>query len=378
MILKSLDSTYLITHRYGWNKIIAELYKNCKEIDITLVHFMDKYFNAWFDQDKIIEWNDTNLYFKNKDTYYNISKDEDNFIFFKENGLYYVIRWDSVYNEFKLVRGALIQFYKKKYNVESIKSPWYGILHYPEFTKEMNFSSLESSNNIVNSDTFIESKKYCKGIIVLSNHCKQYLSNIIPDIPVHVVYHPTDTECNQFNMKLFINNKNKKLIQLGYWMRKHDTIYKIKCPEYLTKYWLPGGYYWKEMTYNIYGKEAADNMLNSSDVIIKMYLSDEAYDELLTCNIGIVDVFNSSANNSILECISRATPIFAKYHPAIIEYLGNNYPLYFNTIEDINNLLNSENLFSYINDSVIYLKSLDLHKFKISTFINSVKNIINS
>ena len=103
MILKSLDSTYLITHRYGWNKIIAELYKNCKEIDITLVHFMDKYFNAWFDQDKIIEWNDTNLYFKNKDTYYNISKDEDNFIFFKENGLYYVIRWDSVYNEFKLV-----------------------------------------------------------------------------------------------------------------------------------------------------------------------------------------------------------------------------------------------------------------------------------
>jgi hypothetical protein len=168
---------------------------------------MDKYFNSWFDMNKTIIWNDTNLIFKNKDTYYSISKDNDAFIFYN-NGLYNIIQWNEIYNEFKLIRGGLLQFYKKKYNVESIKKPWYGILHYPEFTKEMNFPSFESADNIIKSDTFIESKKYCKGIIVLSNHCKTYLSTLISDIPIHVVYHPTDMECKQFNIKAFIPIKH--------------------------------------------------------------------------------------------------------------------------------------------------------------------------
>jgi hypothetical protein len=377
MILKSFDSTHLLTHRYGWNKIITELSLSCSDNDVTLVHFMDKYFNLWLDTPKNIKWNNLEFKFKIKDTYYRISGDEDSFIYYDTDGLYHIIQWSNEYNEFKLVRGGLIQFYKKKYNIESILTPWYGILHYPEFVEEMNYTSYESAENIIKSEAFAESKNFCKGIIVLSEHCKNYIKSVIHDIPIHVVYHPTELdECKQFNIQTYLDNTEKKIIQLGYWMRKHDTIYNINAPSSFSKWWLPGGSYWKEMMYAIYGKNKASQMLESSDVTIRMYLPNEVYDELLSCNICLVDVFNSSANNSILECIARCTPIFAKKHPAIVEYLGIDYPLYFNSVEDINRKLNSDDFITDIIYTYLYLRNMDKTKFKLSTFINSIKSII--
>lgn len=49
-------------------------------------------------------------------------------------------------------------------------------------------------------------------------------------------------------------------------------------------------------------------------------------------------MFNSSANNTILECIARNTPIIVRTNPAIVEYLGENYPLYFESLNDLNKL----------------------------------------
>lgn len=63
-------------------------------------------------------------------------------------------------------------------------------------------------------------------------------------------------------------------------------------------------------------------------------LDNESYDELISKNIVFLDLFDSSANNIIMECISRNTPILVKKLPAIVEYLGEEYPFYFNTLEE--------------------------------------------
>ena len=54
--------------------------------------------------------------------------------------------------------------------------------------------------------------------------------------------------------------------------------------------------------------------------MIKMleYLKKYEYDELSTKNIVFLDAFKSSANNTLLKCISRNTPIFKSNHPAIL------------------------------------------------------------
>ena len=53
MLIININNDYLLTHRYGWHKIMHELI-TCINSDIILVDFMDKYFNLWFELPKIL------------------------------------------------------------------------------------------------------------------------------------------------------------------------------------------------------------------------------------------------------------------------------------------------------------------------------------
>lgn len=74
------------------------------------------------------------------------------------------------------------------------------------------------------------------------------------------------------------------------------------------------------------------NTLNKN---VKMYYTKtfEEYDELLTKNIVFIDLFDAASNNTIVECIIRNTPIIVNKVGGVSEYLGNNYPLYFDDIK---------------------------------------------
>jgi hypothetical protein len=39
-------------------------------------------------------------------------------------------------------------------------------------------------------------------------------------------------------------------------------------------------------------------------------------------------LYGSAANNAVIECIARATPIIINPLPSVVEYLGADYPLY--------------------------------------------------
>ena len=380
MIIKNIDIEYLMSHRYGWHKIIEELNKTVNS-NIILVDFMDKYFNLWFELPKIINYNNITYNFINKDVYYHINDNnkEDIFVYYDKFNLYHIFKWYSEYNEFKLLKGDLINNLKKKINSDIINSDWIGILHYPEFISDMNYDSYESFENILKSNTFLESIKYCKCIITLSKYLKDYIYNILIkhnyNILIKVIYHPTDFNCKLFKYKSFIRNKKKKIIQIGFWMRKSNTIYNIESTKYI-KYWLPGGKYWKEMFCKIYDNH--NEYLMNKSVNIKLNLNNEEYDNLLSNNIILLDVFNSSANNTVLECIARNTPLLVCYHPAIVEYLGINYPLYFNSIKELNNIIESKNFNKKIKKSHLYLKNMNKDKFKINYYCDSFNNILNN
>ena len=49
----------------------------------------------------------------------------------------------------------------------------------------------------------------------------------------------------------------------------------------------------------------------------------------------LLDLWDTSANNTIHRGIQRAVPIIVKDHPAVREYLGNDYLLYFQDLNQI-------------------------------------------
>ena len=63
-------------------------------------------------------------------------------------------------------------------------------------------------------------------------------------------------------------------------------------------------------------------------------ISNADYDRLLSENIVFVELHDANANNAIIECIARATPLLINPLPAVVEYLGRDYPLYYSSLEE--------------------------------------------
>ena len=101
-----------------------------------------------------------------------------------------------------------------------------------------------------------------------------------------------------------------------------------------------------------------------ADVKVLEYLDNIAYDDCLSSNIVFINLIGASAVNTIIECIVRHTPVIVNRLPATIEMLGEKYPLFYDDIKEVSDLLT----WKKITKGWHYLKSLDKTKFKIETF----------
>ena len=111
------------------------------------------------------------------------------------------------------------------------------------------------------------------------------------------------------------------------------------------------------------------------------YLQNDDYDKLMTENIIFINLVDASAVNTVIECIVRSTPIVVNKHPAVVELLGDKYPLYFICDTNDYNSMNSQICKLLTNDVNIrkahkYLKRLNIEKFKIDSFVKDFIKII--
>jgi hypothetical protein len=95
-------------------------------------------------------------------------------------------------------------------------------------------------------------------------------------------------------------------------------------------------------------------------------LGNTEYDELLSNNIVFLNLVDASAANTVIECIVRRTPLVVNRIPAVEEYIGREYPLFYNTLEEANAILNDLDLLELGHK---YLINYDISKLYISTFI---------
>ena len=55
-------------------------------------------------------------------------------------------------------------------------------------------------------------------------------------------------------------------------------------------------------------------------------------------------LYDSIANNAILECISRQTPILVNPLDSVVEYLGKDYPFYYYSLDEAVEKLEDDDL----------------------------------
>jgi hypothetical protein len=294
--------------------------------------------------------------------------------------------WNSIINSFitknifndkaELLFFDLIEEYFLFNKNKILENNWCGIIHLtPNTPKELEKYNL---NNMFKDDIFINSLKNCKFIITLCDYIKNYLlqkfNEINLKVPVISIKHPIDfNNVIPFNIQLYIDNPNKKLIQIGQQLRKLSSIYEINITNH-NKLWLTG----------ISNLQFCENMLimeykrnnkyvpnNYKDLFT--YVKDfNEYDKLLEKNIVFIDLYDSAANNVVLECIIRNTPLIVNRTPGVVEYLGEDYPLYFNSLVEVDGLLNLDNLKS----GHEYLKNMNKEDITMEHFFDKFIKVL--
>ena len=220
---------------------------------------------------------------------------------------------------------------------EIIVSPWTGFLH---------ATPSEDIKKSFEKQSCKESMKNCLGIFTLSNYVKKFLNNVC-DAPCESVKFAIATPKIMFDVKSL---KHKRIAMIGHWMRKFESIYKINAPGFQ-----------KSIL-------RCTNKQHDSSVNVIGYLNPDEYEQFLSNTIVFLDLEDASANNTVVECIVRATPIIINRLPAIEEYLGVEYPMFYDNLEEVQSLLSEDKLLA----SHQYLMKLDKTEYKIEHMIASI------
>lgn len=263
------------------------------------------------------------------------------------------------------------------WNPQITQTPWCGIIHCTENTPEyltcINIRQLFKPNSL-----FLQNIYNCLFIIVLApniykfikHRCKQL--NI--QLNVHLMRHPieyAEEDVPKFTVEKFNNNANKTIIQIGQQLRNVTSIYAVTLPEPFTKLWLTGTRDFNRVQW-LFDKEQfyKKTAFCIEDVPLKYTDTFAEYDELLSQNIVFLDLYDAAANNVVLECIMRGTPLLINKIPGIVYYLGENYPMYYKDIHHIDHLLTEENIIN----THLYLQTIPLtnNKYFITNIINQL------
>ena len=258
--------------------------------------------------------------------------------------------------------------------------PWIGIIHYMlDIPAHIGFQS--AGIILMNAKSSFE---HCKGIVTLSNTCKEQITKFMSqigygDIPIHTIKHPMGKLEGRFSLKNFQENKKTRLIiQVGMQYRKVTTIYHLKTS--YDKMWLPGQVNKAIMCAELeWSKDLKQKKpLPINDVHILRTQTIQEYDELLLNNIVIIPVWTASANNAVLECMVMNIPAFVTRTPGTEEYLGKNYPMFFNEIEELERIINNEKqLLKLYEITNKYLIKLDKTDIQYEHFNSELLKLIN-
>ena len=294
-----------------------------------------------------------------------------------------------------------------KLKVIPYRTPWIGFIHH---TANEDYSDYNTVN-LFKNHLFQQSLQHCKGLILLTEHLKNDVASLIhkmqlPEIPLFVLTHPTEfvPDNKMFTMSAFKSNENKKIIQIGAWMRDINGIFQIRLKNSeIKKAVLIGkkmeGYYANlnkeieeieevsevdsmivETNLNSINSISRDNKIIRLTIDTKIdhqveiitYLPDDLYDDLLSLNIVFLKLVDASAINTLLECIIRTTPIVINKIRPVVEVLGDDYPLFYNDTTEVGDLVTMKN----IDKAHQYLKRMDKSKFKIEYFVKSFQNVL--
>lgn len=206
-------------------------------------------------------------------------------------------------------------------------SPWIGILHTTP-TVPRHLITDKTLDDLLQLPKLTESMPHCKLLIVLCNTSKKFLENRV-NIPIKVFYHPKDSFC-EFDLDNYLNLP--KLFHAGFTRRNFAEYYKLNT-QITRSLFISLNWHLNLLQSDLVFHNISMRKFSRRINVYGRFLSNEEYLTLLSSQISFCWLYDAAANNAILESIVSRAPIVVNRLPAVVEYLGDDYPLYYENIK---------------------------------------------
>ncbi len=286
---------------------------------------------------------------------------------------------DTLTNNISLVDCCEAFFVWEKLFEKYKLGSWIGMIHFCYNLPD--FLHFENVDLLLDNEDFKSYLPSCQGIIVLSPYLKKYIQKKFPNLKIYILKHPVENINTKFSMDKFILNPHKNLIQLGYQSRMVSSIFRIRTP--WKKVLLTGR---KNTPREVLSRvkqeinylKITNLNITLNNINIQYFEKNEDYDNFLTQNICIIPLWDASANNSILEIISMNIPSFVTKMESTVFYLGDNYPMFYEDLEEINNIIqHTDQFYTLILKTHQYLKNINTVDLSFQKFNSDMLTIIN-
>jgi hypothetical protein len=216
------------------------------------------------------------------------------------------------------------------------RRPWVGFVHVP-LEIPVTHDPRKSLRHISQFPVWRQSLPHCKGLLTLSAWLRDQVRQLV-DVPVLNLKHPTQIPELKFSFERYLNNPRPRVIQVGWWLRRLGSIFELPRRDTLRTLLIPQAEpgHLQRFRAVLEAERLVRGLppISEWDIDFLPHQPDEAYDRLLSENLVFLHLHSASASNAVIECIVRHTPVLVNQVPSVVEYLGESYPFYFQTLEE--------------------------------------------
>ena len=230
----------------------------------------------------------------------------------------------------------------------------------------------DTLDKLFKNDIFVKSLNKCKGIITYHKKNEQYCNNIFTkySLPVKILNiklpcNIIETSFDEYvlnDLKIYyIGCSSEDNIQMFHTLKTHYDKH-ILLIDYESQHIITN-----EFTYKI----------NESNIILDIENSKHSFIEKIKSNILFIYAEELTKTDKISLFIEYNIPFFINKTSSAIEYLGNEYPLYYENTDDIQHKINNENIINVLKDGYNYLVALNKQDMSFEYFNSEIMKFIN-
>lgn len=240
-----------------------------------------------------------------------------------------------------------------------LEGDWAGFLHNPitypeEYSAKYNQRPMPVSK-LVDDEYFKGKLNSCRAIFVFTEQVQKFILENTGFPKVFALKHPSAFHGTKRHWE-----RAEKVIHIGQQMRKYHSFANLntKIKKVLIK---PFSCEEDILEIKLYS--------NQYDIELIDQVNENKYIEMMCNSIVFLDLYDVAACNTIIECISLSVPILVNRLEGCFEYLGREYPMYYDDLNDAANKISDKKLIASASE---YLKKMNKNHLSVDFFIRDL------